>query len=188
MNIWELWVNEDYNNAFLIDEKGNQQYEKGFDFKEIKSDPYTRKLNIEIRKKGFPDIMNYWGIQGSCIVSAKVKRIIETCFENLRIQFIPCHSRRFSDIEMWILNVCEYHDVLDADKSNCQLTNNFKGEQVIKYVKDYAFIQEAFKFDMFKIYLNGIKRSTHLFVSDRFKTIMEENGVTGLALEKVYSI
>ena len=82
MNIWELWANDDYNNAFLIDEKGNQRYEKGQDFKEIKPEPFTRELNIEIRKKGFPDIMNYWGIQGSCIVSAKVKRIIETCFEN----------------------------------------------------------------------------------------------------------
>ena len=42
--------------------------------------------------------------------------------------------------------------------------------------------------DFFKIYLEERKYNTYLFVSDRFKKIMEENNVTGLALEKVYSI
>ena len=52
----------------------------------------------------------------------------------------------------------------------------------------YVFKKEAFDLDFFKIYLEERKYNTYLFVSDRFKKIMEENNVTSLALEKVYSI
>lgn len=48
--------------------------------------------------------------------------------------------------------------------------------------------KEALDLDIFKIYLGDNKHSTCLFVSDRFKKIMEENNVTGSALEKVYTI
>ena len=51
-----------------------------------------------------------------------------------------------------------------------------------------AFKKEAFDLDFFKIYLEERKYTTYLFVSDKFKQLMEKNDVTGLALEKVYSI
>ena len=61
-------------------------------------------------------------------------------------------------------------------------------QEAIKSVDKYVFKKEAFDLDFFKIYLEERKYNTYLFVSDRFKKIMEENNVTGLALEKVYSI
>lgn len=63
-----------------------------------------------------------------------------------------------------------------------------QGKEVIKSVDKYVFKKEAFDLDFFKIYLGERKYTTYLFVSDRFKETMEENNVTGLALEKVYSI
>lgn len=90
--------------------------------------------------------------------------------------------------EPWLLNVCEYHDVLDLNKSICRTTHNLQGEEVIRSVKKYALKKEAFDLDIFKIYLRDSKYTTSLFVSDRFKNLMEENNVTGLALEKIYSI
>ena len=63
-----------------------------------------------------------------------------------------------------------------------------QGKEAIKSVDKYVFKKEAFDLDFFKIYLEERKYTTYLFVTDRFKQLMEENNVTGLALEKVYSI
>ena len=188
MTIWKLRVNEEYNDAFLIDENGKRLYEKGIYFKEIQKSPHLRRIKIELTPKGFPDFMNYWVAQGTCIVSSKVKALIEQYFRNLSIQFFPCICEQYPDIEMWILNVCEYHDVLDIEKCTYLEGKNLKDENIILSINDYSFTKEVHDLDMFKIYLNNNKNTMDLFVSDRFKTIMEENGVTGLALEKVYSI
>ena len=188
MTIWKLSVNEEYNNAFLIDENGDRIYEKGAYFKSIQKSPHSRNIRIEEKKKGFPDIMNYWVTCGTCIVSKKAKTVIEKNFGDLSIQFFPCCCKQYPDVEMWILNVCEYHDVLDLNNASYVTGKNFNNEDVIMSIKKWAFSKEAFSLDMFKIILNNKKDYIYLFVSDRFKTVMEENGVTGLALEKVYSI
>lgn len=190
MNIWKLIVNEGYNNAYLTDSSGIQRFDPVSDFKEINDCPRTRLLKIDVTDKGFPDIMNYWGMNGTSIVNSKVKKMMQEYYGELAIQFLPCICNQFKEheIELWLLNVCEYHDVLDLNKSICKKTHTLQGEEVIRSVKKYVFKKEAFDLDIFKIYLGSSKYTTCLFVSDRFKKIMEESNVTGLALEKVYSI
>lgn len=190
MNIWKVIANEGYNNAYLTDSNGIQRFDPASDFKEINDNPPTRLLKIEVTDKGFPDIMNYWGMNGTIIVNSKVKKLIQDHYGYLAIQFLPCSCNCFNDCktELWLLNVCEYHDVLDLNKSICKRSHNLQGVEVIRSVKKYSFKIEVFDLDIFKIYLDGLKHTTCLFISDRFKEIMEENNVTGLALEKVYSI
>ena len=188
MNIYNVIVNEDYNNAFLIDQNGKQCFDKNSDYMAINDSPPIRKLKIEVKEKGFPDIMNYWGTSGACIVNAKTKALIEYFLGSLSIQFFPCYCSQFPKLDLWILNVCEYHDVLDVNNCVCRKMHNFEGKEVIRSIKKYAFKKEAFDLDMFKIYINDKKNNLALFVSDKFKKIMEENNITGLALEKVYSI
>lgn len=188
MNIWELRGNEGYNYAFLKDSDGKVCHEDGRYFLEIQNEPHIRDIMIKPQNKGFSDIMSYLGTSGSCIVSKKLKLLLEKYYGNLAIQFFPCRCEQFPDVKMWILNVCEYHDVLDIEKSVYRKGKNRQGESVIVTINKYAFTKQAFDLDIFKIYINNNKRTVHLFVSDRFKTIMEENGVTGLALKKVYSI
>ena len=188
MTIWELRANEDYNDAFMIGFNDKICYEKGIDFEFIQTDPFIRKIKIEQYSKGFADIMNYMGIGGSCIVNSKVKTLIEKNFSHLSFQFLPCYSKQFPNIEMWILKVCEYHDFFDINNGVCRTGENLKGEKVIMFIKKYAFLEEAFRYDLFKLILSGQRSPYNLFVSDRFKTIMEENGVTGLNLKAVYTI
>ena len=188
MTIWNILANDDYNNAFLIDENGKQRYENGYDLMNIQIEPFVRELKIEIRKNGFSDIMNYWGFGGTVIVSSKVKKLIETHFADISIQFLPCHCKQFPSAELWILNVLDYHDVLDISKCDYKYSHNITGEEVIRSIKKYSFIEKAFEYDMFKVCLPNRKLVTSLFVSDRFKAIMKENGVTGLNLKPVYSI
>ena len=143
---------------------------------------------IEVTDKGFPDIMNYWGTNGTIIVNSKVKTLIEQYYPTASIQFLPCICTNYQSVQLWIWNSCEYHDLLDIDNSICDKIHNLQGKEVIKSVDKYAFKKEALNLDFFKIYLEERKYTTYLFVSDRFKRIMEENNVTGLALEKVCSI
>ena len=116
--------------------------------------------------------------------------MIQQYYGKLEIQFLPCICDQFKEheIEFWLLNVCEYHDVLDLNKSVCRTTHNLRGEEVISSVKKYVVKKEAFNLDIFKIYLGSFKHTTCLFVSDRFKKIMVDNNVTGLALQNVYSV
>jgi hypothetical protein len=188
MNIWKVMVNEGYNNAYLIDSSGKQRFDKASDYMTVSDRPPLRTLKIESTEKGFPDIINYWGTNGAIIVNSKVKNLIEQYYGTLSIQFLPCICTNYQDLHLWIWNVCEYHNLLDIDNSICDRIHNLQGKEVIRSVKKYAFIEEAFSFDFFKIYLEERKYTTYLFVNDRFKKIMEENNVTGLALEKVYSI
>ena len=162
MNIWKIIKNEGYNNAFLIDSAGKQRFDKDSDYMDIVDSPPLRTL--------------------------KTKTFIERYYGNLSIQFFPCYCSQYPKLNLWIWNACEYHDVLDVDNSVCDKIHNLQGKEVIKSVDKYVFKKEAFDLDFFKIYLGERKYTTYLFVSDRFKETMEENNVTGLALEKVYSI
>lgn len=187
MNIWKIKKNEGYNNAFLVDSNGKQCFDKMSDFMDINASPQLRTLRIDIAEKGFSDIVNYWGTNGTIIVNSKVKNLIEQYYGALSIQFFPCICSNYPDLQLWIWNVCEYHNMLDVKSSICDRIINLQGKEVIKSVKKYVFWEEAFNLDFFKIYLEERKYTTYLFVSDRFKKIMEDNNVTGLTLEKVYS-
>lgn len=185
MTIWELTVEFGYNIAVLIDENDNMRYENSY---YDKDKLYVRKIKIEETLKGFSDIMNYSGIGGAFIVNSKFKSILESNFCNLSMQFYPCYCEQYSNIQMWVLNICEYHDVLDIPNCIYRKGHDCNGNEIIMTIKKYAFKTDAFKLDIFKIYQNGKENSFHLYVSDRFKAIMEENGVTGLNLKSVYSI
>ena len=65
---------------------------------------------------------------------------------------------------------------------------NRKGNRVITHIDSYAFKNEVFNLDIFKIILNGKKYTIDLFVTDKFKSIIEQNNITGLNLKKVYEI
>ena len=188
MNIWKVSANEGYNDAFLIDEHGEQRFEKICDFTMIQNNPFLRNLEIRTKEKGFPDVMNYYGIGGTIIVSKKLKSILEQNYENLNIQFLPCICSQYPNIDLWILNVCEYHNVLDMNNSIFRKTINLHNIEVIRSVKKYVFMNLAFDLDLFKIYLGNRKYATYLFISDRFKALMEDNNITGLMLEKVYTV
>lgn len=188
MTIWELEVNENYNEAFLIDAEGRQIFENTASYEEMQNSPDARLIRIELGKNGFPDIMNYWVTCGTFIVCSKVKDLIEKHFTNLSVQFFPCICKQYPDVEMWAINVYEYQNVLDISKCECRYSHNIAGEEVINSIKKYSFIEKAFEYDIFKVCLPNRKLVTSLFVSDRFKAIMEENGVTGLNLKPVYSI
>ena len=154
------------------------------DYMDIGDAPPLRSLKIETTEKGFPDIMNYWGTNGAIIVNSKTKTFIERYYGNLSIQFFPCYCSQYPKLNLWIWNACEYHDVLDVDNSVCDKIHNLQGKEVIKSVDKYVFKKEAFDLDFFKIHLGERKYTTYLFVSDRFKKIMEDGIVTDEELKE----
>ena len=73
--------------------------------------------------------MNYWGISGTVIVNSKVKALIERYYGTLQTQFLPCICSNCQDTELWIWNVCEYHDVLDVQKAFATELLIYKGKK-----------------------------------------------------------
>ena len=186
MIIWKRIVNEEYNNAFLINENDKQIFERPADFMDYQIYPHIRSIRIEVGKNGFSDVMNYWGVNGTFIVNEKAKSVLEQYFFCQKIQFFACHCSQYPEMNFWILNAYNYQDVLDVEKSKYDTLINLKGEEVIRSVDKYVFTKDANEHDIFKLFISGHKRETYLFLSDRFKQVMQENGVTGLAYKKIY--
>ena len=186
MIVWKRIVNEGYNNAFLINENGKQIFERPADFMDYQINPHIRNIRIEVGKNRFPDVINYWGVNGTFIVTEKAKSVLEKNFSNQMIQFFHCHCSKYPEMNFWILNAYNYQDLLDVKKSKYDTLINLKGEKVIRSVDKYVFTKEVYEHDIFKLFISGQKRETHLFLSDRFKQVMQENEVTGLAYKKIY--
>lgn len=90
--------------------------------------------------------------------------------------------------KIFILNIFNYKDILDLNKSKYTSGIDRYGKKAIGYFKSYAFKEEARNLDIFKIIVNGQKRINHLFVTDTFRNVIEQNNITGLRLKKVYEI
>lgn len=187
MNIWRISGNSNYKSCILIDNNNKQIYDPAFYFKEKQEDlSFKRKIKFIDIDCSFADISNYFGTSGTFVINDKTKKIFETHFNH--IQFFPLICDQYPEKTFWLLNVYNYHDVLDISHCKYDTILNRKGNRVITHIDSYAFKNEVLNLDIFKIILNGKKYTIDLFVTDTFKDIMEQNNITGLRLKKVYEI
>lgn len=187
MTIWEVIDNNDYRDFTLVNDNNEYITDIATHFEEKqKNTSFIRKIQTLDNDLPFGDIMNYISINGTCVVNEKTKKILETNFQE--IQFFNAICPKYPEEKFFILNVLNYKDVLDINKSKYTTGISRYGELKIGTIKSYAFKEEVRNLDIFKIIVNGKKRINHLFVTDTFKNIMEQNKITGLSLRKVYEI
>ncbi len=182
MTIWEVGWNNDFKRVILVD-----SHERIADFKEKQEDTsFIRTIKTLDADMPLGDIMNYISMSGTFVLNEKTKIILENNFEG--IQFFNTICPEFPQEKFFILNTFNYKDILDLNKSKYTSGIDRYGKKAIGYFKSYAFKEEARNLDIFKIIVNGQKRINHLFVTDTFRNVMEQNNITGLRLRKVYEI
>ena len=95
----------------MTDSSGIQRFDPVSDFKEINDCPCTRFLKIDLTDKGFPDIMNYWGMNGTSIVNSKVKKLMQEYYGELAMLLVSKYSfytsNHFVIVHRNILYMCD---------------------------------------------------------------------------------
>ena len=186
MEIWEVRTEEIYKSCILINDDGKQISDSNIYFyKEQKDLSFERKIRF-IGGGKIADISYYCGLSGTFVVNDRTKILFESNFNS--IQFFPLICENYQKKKFWLLNIFNYQDVLDIAHCKYNTIRNIKGEMSICHIESYAFLDSAYDLDIFKIIVNGVKRFNTLFVTDKFKKIIEENNITGLNLKKVYEI
>ncbi len=186
MTIWEVMCNYDLKNFTLINSNNEYVTDIATHFIEKQNDTsFIRKIQT-LDDKPLGDIMNYISISGTFLINEKTKKILEKHFNE--IQFFNTICPEYPEEKIFLLNTFNFQDILDVNKCKYTSVKSKYGELKIGTIKSYAFKEEARNLDIFKIIVNGQKRINHLFVTDTFKDIMEQNNITSLRLRKVYEI
>ena len=186
MTIWEVIDNDDYRDFCLMNSNHPYITDSSAYFKEKQEDTSFVRTIRTLNNNPLADIMNYCSISGTFLVNQKAKKVLQENFEG--IQFFDTICAEYLEEKFFLLNVFNYQDVLDMSRSEYKSGKNRYGKFAVGYITSYVFQKEAFELDIFKIIVNGQKRTNHLFVTDKFKRVIEENHLTGLCLRKVYEL
>ncbi len=124
---------------------------------------------------------------GWFIVSKKFKNLIEKIDEET--QFLPVNvvdiksEKRLGNNEYFVANVLGVIDALNLENSNYSVMD-LDGEKVYS-VRKYAVSTNKIKYkNVFKLKGDEIP----LFVSERFKQLVEESGITGCEFIKIINV
>lgn len=185
MIIWKVMTEEIYKSCIFVNDEWKQISDSNTYFLEEQKDfSFERKVKFVGTGK-IADISYYCGISGTFVVNDRTRILFESNFKN--IQFFPLVCESYKK-KFWLLNAFNYQDVLDIAHCKYDTIRNIKGQMAICHIEFYAFLDSVCDSDIFKLVVDGVKRFNMLFVTDKFKKIIEENNITGLNLQKVYEI
>lgn len=121
---------------------------------------------------------------GWFVVSEKLREILELM--NTEIQFLPIKIfEKESKIELpnyYIANILRVVDALCLEKSDYFESNVKKIGKVYTVAKYGIFAEKTEKSDVFKLANHQV---IPIFVSEHFKNVIEERGITGIALSEI---
>lgn len=125
------------------------------------------------------DFPKFWGALGVLMISERARKCLEDIIGRY-VEFIPvCANGK----PYYIVNLLNVLDAVDYSKSVFRVLDT----GLVVGLEKYAFSEDRLQGnDMFKILLNGRIYSTEIFVSDKIKQTIEENGLSGVKFIKVW--
>ena len=160
-----IWIGQD--KAWLEDE--------GIDFDLEDEILECKKINsineddivVKNKSKEFNDCL---GLKGALIfVNGKMKSLIEK-YITTKINFVPV---KIEKRDYWFLNVLEFKDCFDSEKSDYTTFENGEPDEITNLVIDESKINE---YDLFKLKEDPYQT----FVSKAFKEKIIEENISGL--------
>jgi len=95
-----------------------------------------------------------------------------------KVQILPIDYEGIKTL--YVLNVINMVDCLDYDKSVLRRWEDGRVSEIDEFAFHYSIVSQH---DIFKI---PEKNRTHIFVSDKFKATVEENGLIGFKFTEVW--
>lgn len=124
------------------------------------------------------DFSHIWDISGN-VLSEKAKNVLKDVLKD-NVELIVMQAE---EEELYLMNVFNLIDALDYELSEISYGPSGLALAVKKYVFKPDVVKEN---DIFNIYLKGRVYGTNIFVSDKFKKIVEENNLTGFSFTEVW--
>ena len=156
--------------------------ENGYTYEEMMSfdgrthkDNWTpRKVVPNINPKKNPKFGDRSECMGVLVFSQKaIEKLYDLIKDDVEILPLECDYGEFS-----IINVTTILDAIDHENSEYE---SIKGTRKIMYFKKYVFFEDVVKgYDIFKI---TDRRTSHVFVSDRFVQTVERSKLKGFRFE-----
>lgn len=177
MNIWKVSADaNNYDNLTMCDEKEWDRFmEYQFDGRALKESwkSFEVKEIEEIRRGDLPCLF------GAILVFSNKAINVLSDFLNGNAETLPIS---YDKEDYFIINVTNVKDCIDYDKADVK---RFKSSgKIMRFIK-YAFIPERVKDEhIFKI--DGYSKGC-VFVSDKFKNVVESNGLQGFLFEEVWN-
>ena len=126
--------------------------------------------------------------KGWFLVSEKLKSIFESM--NTEIQFIPVKLNEINSmfsITYYIANILRIADALCLEKSD-YFEKTLAKTGTLYFISRYCIYDEKTNnSDIFKI-KNGNRCDSGIFVSERFKQAIENEGITGIYLHQIRTV
>ncbi|AIQ60658.1 imm11 family protein [Paenibacillus borealis] len=136
---------------------------------------WTPPILYTNNKRKYNDFPRY--LTGHPIISEKVKNILFPIIA----EEIECLPLAHPELKLFMLNITNVIDCVDYSRSVIKLTGKGNFARFIKQVFDFSKIPE--KTYMFKIKETAI---IQVFVTDKFKELVELHGLKGLDFSEVY--
>lgn len=175
MKIWKMNKNVDDFATFFLENKNDEKYiEEGLtnEWKEL------RLISKDITNGPISDCSHIWIYESHFLFSERAKEIINENFGEC-IQLFPMI---YEDKKFYIDNILNTVDCVDLDKSDLKI---MMGKYIID-VNRYVLKENAKNFPIFKIYLDGVRKTIYTFVNDEFKKVIEDNNLEGFEFTEVF--
>ena len=145
-----------------------------FDGRSHKNDWTCRKVEPNINPKKNPKFGDRSECMGVLVFSQKaIEKLYDLIKDDVEILPLECDYGEFS-----LINVTTVLDAIDHENSKYEY---IEGTNKIMYFEKYAFLEDVVKgHDIFKI---TDRRTSHVFVSDRFAQTVEQSKLKGFRFE-----
>lgn len=124
------------------------------------------------------DFILFWNVSGVLITNLRTKLILKDMVRDA-VEFIPV---KLEDTILYILNVIKVIDAVDYEKTILRRQSNGLVVGMEKYSFNEILIKEE---SIFKVFLKD-KVCIETYVTEKFRTIVEENHLTGIEFEEVW--
>lgn len=183
MNIWKLDVDfKEFESFKLICEEKN--YLKNFKRKITSASKLNGNLTGEkihlIEGKVKSDFPKFWSVSGTPMLSEKAATILNDIIYN-DSELIQLN---YSSENYYLINILTVLDAIDYEKSKFRKLET----GLVVGLESYEFNPEVlYNHNIFKLLLNGRIYNTAVFVSDKFKNVVEKEKLLGFKFTKVWS-
>lgn len=181
MKIWKLGIEFGNFKTYMITEKDKEKCEKlasCINLGKKTSNAFDGEEIVVYDGDIKADFSHVWGI-GNQVLNENAKNVLNDTLEN-NAELVVMQAE---EEKLYLLNVFNIIDVLNHELSEIRYTPTGPAIEV----KKYEFKAELVgKNDIFKIYLEGRVYPCDVFVSDKFKRIVEENNLTGFSFTEVW--
>lgn len=126
------------------------------------------------------DFPKFWTAPLTLLCSKRAKSVLQDLIGDC-VEFIPTDA---TNENLYLIHTLHYENAIDHDAS---VIRKLPSGLEVEYLS-YSFIEERIKsLSIFKVLLNTRPYTTEIFVTSKFKNVVEKNELTGIQFVEIWN-